>query len=246
MSSKAKEEERKFILECIDMYRSLPALWNVKSKYYSNKIIKNQQYDQLLRKYKEYYPNADKSQLVKKINSLRTNFRKELKRMTDAEKSGAGTGTLPTLWYYTEMQFLVGQDEPNTLQREERDDKEEAENYINNVDRGSSKTTSTICREKEEPPKKKRRKLDEFKELISLARKHLEKPQNDYEKIASAWAVELAKMAPRQQIFAKKAINDVLFEGQMGTLDRDSVQINIFSGASTLHVQPSPVFYDST
>jgi hypothetical protein len=45
-------------------------------------------------------------------------------------------------------------------------------------------------------------------------------------KIASAWAVELQKMEPQQQLFAKKAINDVLFEGQMGTLHRDYVQIN--------------------
>ena len=40
MATKAKEDERKFILECIEVYRSLPALWNVKSKDYSNRIKK--------------------------------------------------------------------------------------------------------------------------------------------------------------------------------------------------------------
>ena len=33
-------EERKFILEVIEVYRSLPALWNVKSKDYSNRTKK--------------------------------------------------------------------------------------------------------------------------------------------------------------------------------------------------------------
>jgi hypothetical protein len=40
MATKAKEDERKFILECIEVYHSLPALWNVKSKDYSNRTKK--------------------------------------------------------------------------------------------------------------------------------------------------------------------------------------------------------------
>jgi hypothetical protein len=40
MATTAKEDERKFILECIEVYNSLPALWNVKSKDYSNRMGK--------------------------------------------------------------------------------------------------------------------------------------------------------------------------------------------------------------
>ena len=40
MARKAKEDERKFILECIEVYLSLPALWNVKSMDYSNRTKK--------------------------------------------------------------------------------------------------------------------------------------------------------------------------------------------------------------
>jgi hypothetical protein len=59
----------------------------------------------------EVFPDADKNQLVKKLNFLRTNFRKELKWIKDSEKSGTGGDDIvePTLWYYEEIQFLLGQ-----------------------------------------------------------------------------------------------------------------------------------------
>ena len=47
---------------------------------------KNEKYEHLLRKYRERFPDADKDQLTKKFNSLRTNFRKELKRIKNSEK----------------------------------------------------------------------------------------------------------------------------------------------------------------
>jgi hypothetical protein len=52
-------------------------------------------------------------------------------------------------------------------------------------------------------------------------------------------------MEPQQQFFAKKAIDNILFEGQMGTLRRDSALINNFSRSSSPYssVQPSPSVY---
>ena len=83
---------------------------------------KKEQYEHLLRKYRERFPDADKNQLIKKFNSLRTNFRKEMKWIKDSEKSGTGADDVvePTLWYFEEMKFLIGQEEPctslNTIQ----------------------------------------------------------------------------------------------------------------------------------
>ena len=61
-----------FIFEFIEVYRNLPALWQVKSKLYSNRLGKNEQYEILLNKYKEKYPNADRKDVAQKINPLRT------------------------------------------------------------------------------------------------------------------------------------------------------------------------------
>jgi hypothetical protein len=146
MATKAKEDERKFILECIKVYRSLPALWNVKSKDYSNRKKKNEQYEQLLRKYRERFPDADKEQLKQKLNSLRTNFRKELKRIKDCEKSGTGADDVvePALWYFEEMKFLMGQEEActslNTIQTV--DEEEQESEVVDNV--GGTSAINTI------------------------------------------------------------------------------------------------------
>ena len=83
MATKAKEKERKFVLECIEVYHSLPALWNVKSKDYSNRKKNN---TNICFANIEGFPDADKNGPIKKFNSLRTNFRNELKWIKDYEK----------------------------------------------------------------------------------------------------------------------------------------------------------------
>jgi len=60
MATKAKEEERKFILECIEVFHSLPALWNVKSKDYSNRMKKRTIQTSASQIYIERFPDADK------------------------------------------------------------------------------------------------------------------------------------------------------------------------------------------
>jgi hypothetical protein len=72
MATKPKEDEKKFILGYIKVYHCLPGLWNVKNKDYSNRMKKKEQYEHLLSKYRERFPGADKDQLIKKLNSLRT------------------------------------------------------------------------------------------------------------------------------------------------------------------------------
>lgn len=40
------------------------------------------------------------------------------------------------------------------------------------------------------------------------------------------WAETLNRLDPMQRLYAKKAINDILFEAELGTLNKDSMQIN--------------------
>ena len=92
---------REFLTEVIHMYREYPCLWKVKSKVYSDRVRKNLAYEHLTTKLKEIDSDANKEKAVKKINSLRSCFRKELKA-NDSKTSGAGTDDTytPSLWYF--------------------------------------------------------------------------------------------------------------------------------------------------
>lgn len=113
-----KEEERRFVLELIELYHELPVLWKVKSKEYSDRNKRYAAYETLLAKYRERYPTATKDDLTKKINSLRTNYRKELKKVQDSWKSGAGTDDVyeSSMWYFEAMNFLADQETPSKSQ----------------------------------------------------------------------------------------------------------------------------------
>ncbi|XP_022181454.1 uncharacterized protein LOC111041489 [Myzus persicae] len=106
MANKVSNEE--FWREFISLYRSLPATWKVKSDLYKNRILKEDGYVQLTNKLKEIDLTADINATKKKINTLRSNYRRELKKVVASKKSGAGIDDvyLPSVWYFNELEFL--------------------------------------------------------------------------------------------------------------------------------------------
>ena len=61
---------------------------------------------------KENNPSATKLTVTRKINSFRTCYRRELKRVLSSEKSGAGTDDIyvPSVWYFEDLHFLRDQE----------------------------------------------------------------------------------------------------------------------------------------
>lgn len=88
--------------EFLNMFVSMPCLWKVKSDEYSDRDMRNKCFQQLGNMCREIEPAASKEFVQKKINSYRTTFRKEHKKVIDSKKSGTGTDDLykPSLWYY--------------------------------------------------------------------------------------------------------------------------------------------------
>ena len=79
MSSKGITEERQFLIEFIEEYRSLPALWCVTStEYRIKKMNRTLNYWKNARK---SILNVEKKYVIKKINSIRACSRKELKKI---------------------------------------------------------------------------------------------------------------------------------------------------------------------
>jgi len=79
-----------FLTEFIHMCREYPCFWKVKSKEYSDRVNRNLAYEHLTTKLKEIDPDASKEKVDKKINSVRSCFRKGLKKVNDSKTSGAG------------------------------------------------------------------------------------------------------------------------------------------------------------
>ena len=88
---------------------------------------------------------------------------------------------------------------------------------------------------------------NDTRELLQLASERLRQGPEDVNlSQAKTWAAELSKMTPDQQLFAKKAINDILFVGQMGTLKRNSVKINDENWIQSRPVTPSSTISDQS
>ncbi|KAF5305549.1 hypothetical protein FQA39_LY01640 [Lamprigera yunnana] len=153
---------------------------DVKCKDYSNRAKKGEQYDVPIGKYRENYPHAGKQEVVKKLNSLRTNFRKELKRIPDAEKSGAGAEDVePTLWYFEEMRFFQTQKTPTASISTMNISEDVIDVVHDNEDRGDENETNVRTGNDEPRQKKRKGKApDPTEELVKLAYKRLQQQQN--------------------------------------------------------------------
>ncbi|CAG9814659.1 unnamed protein product [Phaedon cochleariae] len=79
-----------------------------------NRDLKRAAYTKLVEKLKTIDPRADKDAVVKKINNIRSTYKKERKKIADSKKSEAGTQEVykPKLWYYSMLLFLDDQEEP--------------------------------------------------------------------------------------------------------------------------------------
>lgn len=106
----------KLLTDFIKVYRSEPCLWKIKCKDYSDKIKKAAAYDRLVNVLRVVDPEADRHTIVRKINNLRSAYRKEMKKVQKSKISGCGTEDVykPRLWYFHLMDFLTDQEAPSS------------------------------------------------------------------------------------------------------------------------------------
>lgn len=123
-----------FLTSFIDKYRQLPCLWNIKSKNYSNRKEKAKAYETLINYCKTVDQNASIDTVKKKINNIRSAFRKEHKKVLKSKRSGSSTEEIyePTLWYYKLLLFTASQEEPRQSVSNEDDFTDDDVDHISN------------------------------------------------------------------------------------------------------------------
>ena len=116
----------------IEGYHNEPSLWQTKSKEYFDRNKKNAAYDKLVEIYKSIDPNANRKIVVKKINNLRSTYKKELHKVHQSQKSRAGSDEVhsPTLWFYQLFDFLQEQETPRKSTSNISDDENEVRKYF--------------------------------------------------------------------------------------------------------------------
>ena len=107
---------KEFLTEFIEVYRQHTDLWKVKSSEYVNKNLKKLGICALLEVCKKYRVTGGEDMVKKKIQSLRSTFRKELKKVKRSMRSGRGSDDiyLPNLWYFDLLMFIKDQEQPTS------------------------------------------------------------------------------------------------------------------------------------
>lgn len=94
--------------EFFDTYRQLPALWRSSDEQYKNQRHKKAAYERLLECYRQIDPKANVDSMRRRINGIRTCFRRELRKVEHSEEISQDMSKVyvPHLWYYNELSFL--------------------------------------------------------------------------------------------------------------------------------------------
>lgn len=103
--------------ELIELYRSFPCLWQIKSKDYLNRNKKDLAFTAIVEKLRESDPESDitKEKVIQKISGLRSTYKREKAKVDASIRSGAGAEEIyiPKLWYYHQLgSFLKDQYQP--------------------------------------------------------------------------------------------------------------------------------------
>ncbi|XP_068206996.1 uncharacterized protein [Palaemon carinicauda] len=149
-------EEMLFWSDFINIYRGHPSLWKLNSKDYFNKYKRAAGYNMLVMKLKQKDECATKDTVARKINNLRSAFRKEHKKVMRSLRSAASDDEVyePSLWYYKKLLFLQGEETKDDSISEGKEDLSRLSNREGSPEeRTSDHTNETI-------PAPKRHKLN--------------------------------------------------------------------------------------
>ncbi|KAM8713523.1 hypothetical protein ACLKA7_013787 [Drosophila subpalustris] len=192
--------------------------------------MRNKAWEVLLSKYHEEDPDAAVEDVKKKINSLRASYRRELRKIALSETGKGEADYKPQIWYFDELDFLRQQetqgegstifdDRPTeTETRRSTKRKHNDNNEVTFFDDDSSEI------ETQRSSKRKNESAESLEEpLLYLEADNHKRARDDADVFAEGWAIIFRQLSKDQQIFAKRGIDELLMQGQLGMLTYASV-----------------------
>ncbi|KAH8296767.1 hypothetical protein KR054_011012 [Drosophila jambulina] len=229
-----KYRDRQFWAEFLLLYRSLPAVWKVQSPDYGSRELKNAGYEQLVRKLREVEPDASRIMVVRKINSFRTNYRRDMRRREHFLRIGEPFQS--SLWYFDLLSFLEGQEKgARSHRRTERKsqglrqsakgkegDQVEAPNCESFQD--IKVEEEMLCPATCNSPVSKSVTLENsygfptFPEIPGENTSSMHR-LSETEALTQAWGHQFEELSQSQRTLARKLISDILYYGCLEQLD---------------------------
>ncbi|XP_017475292.1 PREDICTED: uncharacterized protein LOC108365689 [Rhagoletis zephyria] len=200
--------DQRCLKEFILQLESMPELWDPSSKSYMNKIKRTARHEKLLLILKKINDNATVGDVRKKINSLRSNYRKEFKKIIDSKRSGAGTEDvyIPKSWIFNALHFLNKNEKPVDLNQVESQNVDELVQVEEQTNREDLSNTSFSSISELAPPRKNKKNcaVGKQNELIEKACSLLSAPQSSTNINATAlyWSEKLEHLNPTQRMLA--------------------------------------------
>ncbi|XP_037918371.1 uncharacterized protein LOC119656118 [Hermetia illucens] len=98
--------------EFFSVLQTSPELWKIKADVFKGKHKKKIALSKLLEVYKSIDGNANEDTVKKRLQNIRSCFRRECKKVERSRKSGADVEEeyVPTLWYFDLVEFLRDQE----------------------------------------------------------------------------------------------------------------------------------------
>ncbi|KAJ8920507.1 hypothetical protein NQ315_005376 [Exocentrus adspersus] len=235
-------------LALIEEYKNQPVLWNTRHGYHYSKVRKQEAWETIA-----YNMQAGVNEVRQKMNSLMGSFRRERSKMRRGEGSYA-YGYNSKWFAFDKMSFLLERHEdcsPNDqinleqLQVKLEDDaepdlaldsdsnllEEELKEATGEPSIGFKREPEKIITSPTQPPQKKR-KTKHFNNVIDQDEIYF--PDHEECNVYGHYIVsKLRKFGPKTRAFVQHAINNVLFEADLGKYDNMPSPFNAKQQPST-------------
>ncbi|XP_053954252.1 uncharacterized protein LOC128860638 [Anastrepha ludens] len=251
-----------FWKEFIKIYENSPALWDTRSMAYKKPYLKREAYVKLRDKLREIDPDVQVDYVKRRINGLRSCYRRELRRIQDSKMKGDDLYR-PTLFYFKEMQFLDNVLDID-LERDAREGKVERRgrkpNSINKLSKKVVRRDSSTTSDSEEDSSDKSSTSSTAAQQqqnqqptalpttlyanANVTRSQDASPETQFattsgtsyttlastpwalsleaQTLGASWVALYHRLDRNQQLYANKAIMEVLYQGALGRLHADS------------------------